>query len=112
MMIENLLMKGCRIDAIGAQYHMFQRAEKYFSDTRKFYNLPHLFEALDNNGRFKKPIEITEVTIPAFTAEYIRAVWEYLVYSGDSFFVSGLLPMLKIIVEGMYNRITDFGLFY
>lgn len=69
MMIENLLMKGCRIDAIGAQYHMFQRAEKYFSDTRKFYNLPHLFEALDNYGRFKKPIEITEVTIPAFTAE-------------------------------------------
>ena len=62
-------MKGCGIDAIGAQYHMFQRAEKYFSDTRRFYNLPHLFDALDNYGRFKKPIEITEVTIPAFTQD-------------------------------------------
>ncbi len=69
MMIENLLMKGCRIDAIGAQYHIFQRAEKYFDNTRKYYNLTHLFKTLDNYARFKKPIEITEVTIPAFTAE-------------------------------------------
>ena len=69
MMIENLLLKGCRIDAIGAQYHMFHRAENYFNATRKSYNLPHLFKAMDNYGRFKKPIEITEVTIPAYTAE-------------------------------------------
>ena len=69
LMIENLLLKGCRIDAIGAQYHMFQRKEKYLNDTRRFYNLPHLFDAMDNYGRFKKPIEITEVTIPAYTAE-------------------------------------------
>lgn len=69
MMIENLLMKGCKIDAIGAQYHMFHRAENYFNATRKSYNLPHLFKAMDNYGRFKKPIEITEVTIPAYTAE-------------------------------------------
>ena len=69
MMIENLLLKGCRIDAIGAQYHMFHRAENYFNSTRKSYNLPHLFKAMDNYGRFKKPLEITEVTIPAYTAE-------------------------------------------
>lgn len=69
MMIENLLLKGCRIDAIGAQYHMFHRAENYFNATRKCYNLPHLFKAMDNYARFKKPIEITEVTIPAYTAE-------------------------------------------
>ena len=69
MMIENLLLKGCRIDAIGAQYHMFHRAENYFNATRNFYNLPHLFKAMDNYGRFKKPLEITEVTIPAYTAE-------------------------------------------
>ena len=69
MMIENLLLKGCRIDAIGAQYHMFHRAENYFAATRNFYNLPHLFNAMDNYARFKKPLEITEVTIPAYTAE-------------------------------------------
>ena len=69
MMIENLLLKGCRIDAIGAQYHMFHRAENYFNATRKSYNLPHLFNAMDNYARFKKPLEITEVTIPAYTAE-------------------------------------------
>ncbi len=69
MMIENLLMKGCRIDAIGAQYHMFHRAEKYFDSTRLYYNLPHLFKTLDNYARFQKPIEITEVTVPAFTED-------------------------------------------
>lgn len=67
LMIENLLLKGCRIDAIGAQYHMFHRAENYFNATRKLYNLPHLFKALDNYARLKKPIQITEVTIPAYT---------------------------------------------
>ena len=69
LMIENLLLKGCRIDAIGMQYHMFYRAEQYFDHTRQAYNLPHLFKALDNYARFKKPIQITEVTIPAYTAD-------------------------------------------
>lgn len=68
-LIENLLLKGCRIDAIGMQYHMFYRAENYFKCTRRDYNLPHLFKALDNYARFKKPIQITEVTIPAYTAD-------------------------------------------
>lgn len=71
--------------------------------------LAHGFRPNDNLLELCAPGKVS-VNIPAFTAEYIRAVWEYLVYSGDSFFVSGLLPMLKIIVEGMYNRITDFGL--
>lgn len=68
-LIENLLLKGCRVDAIGMQYHMFYRKENYFNATRKSYNLPHLFNALDNYARFEKPIQITEVTIPAYTQE-------------------------------------------
>ena len=66
-LIENLLLKGCRVDAIGMQYHMFHREENYFNTTRKSYDLPHLFKALDNYARFEKPIQITEVTIPAYT---------------------------------------------
>ncbi|MGM9666105.1 MAG: endo-1,4-beta-xylanase [Eubacteriales bacterium] len=67
VLIENLLLKGCRIDAVGMQYHMFHRSEDYFNNTRKLYNLPHLFKVLDNYARFGKPVQITEVTIPAYT---------------------------------------------
>ena len=66
-LIENLLLKGCRVDAIGMQYHMFYRKESYYNCTRTLYNLPHLYKALDNYARFGKQIQITEVTIPAFT---------------------------------------------
>ena len=69
VLIENLLLKGCRIDAIGMQYHMFHRKENYFNATRKYYSLPQLFKVLDNYARFEKPIQVTEVTIPAYTAE-------------------------------------------
>ena len=67
--IENTLLRGARIDAIGMQYHMFHRAERYFAATRRFYNKAHLFRALDNYARFGKPIQITEVTVPAYTAD-------------------------------------------
>ena len=67
--IESTLLRGARIDAIGMQYHMFHRAERYFDATRRFYNKAHLFRALDNYARFGRPIQITEVTVPAYTAE-------------------------------------------
>ena len=69
LIVENLLLKGVRIDAIGMQYHMFFRKEQYFEKTRNYYNLPHLFRILDNYTTFRKPIQITEITIPAYTAE-------------------------------------------
>lgn len=67
VLIENLLLKGCRIDAIGLQYHMFHRAEDYFKNTRKSYNLPWLYKVMDNYATFGKEMQITEVTIPAYT---------------------------------------------
>ena len=67
--IEAELLKGGRIDAIGMQYHIFHKIEKYFEETRKLYDLNQLFKALDNYARFGKEIQVTEVTIPAFTTE-------------------------------------------
>lgn len=66
-MIENTLLRGGRIDAIGMQYHMFYRAEDYLKATRKCYNLPHLYDVLDTYAHFEKPIHVTEVTVPAYT---------------------------------------------
>jgi GH35 family endo-1,4-beta-xylanase len=65
--IENALLKGARIDAIGMQYHMFFRKENYFNATRKYYNFDHLYKIMDLYSNFGKPIEITEITVPAFS---------------------------------------------
>lgn len=65
--IENVLLKGGRIDAIGMQYHMFYNENEYFAKTRKHYDFGHLLKILDNYARFNKPLQITEITIPAFT---------------------------------------------
>lgn len=67
--INGELLKGGRIDAIGMQYHVFHKKEKYLEETRKLYDLCQLSRALDNYARFGKQIQITEVTVPAFTTE-------------------------------------------
>ena len=67
MQIENALMKGAEIDAIGMQYHMFYRAEDEYLRTRKFYDPAHLRAIMNLYGRLNRPIEITEVTIPAYS---------------------------------------------
>lgn len=67
--IQNVLERGGRIDAVGMQYHMFYRAEEYLDKTRRYYDLPHLFRILDSYARFEKPIQITEITVPAYTED-------------------------------------------
>ena len=67
--IKDTISRGCRVDLIGMQYHMFHRAEHYFGSTRDQYNLSHVFKILDKYSDFGKPIEITEITIPAYTEE-------------------------------------------
>lgn len=65
--IQKALDGGARIDAIGLQFHMFCRREKYAEKTRAFYDGRELFEALDDFAAFGRPLEITEVTVPAFS---------------------------------------------
>ena len=65
--IENTLLKGCRIDAIGMQYHMFFPREREIEGTRKCYDPQQLFRILDLYAKFNKPMQITEITIPAYS---------------------------------------------
>ncbi|MDY3928322.1 MAG: endo-1,4-beta-xylanase [Clostridia bacterium] len=67
MQIERALKNGARIDAVGMQYHMFFRSEDEYNATRKFYNPSHLYKILDRYSDFGLPIEITEITIPAYS---------------------------------------------
>lgn len=69
MIIERALLKGARIDAVGMQYHMFFKAEDEAASTKYYYNMEHLFKVLDKYSEFGLPIQITEVTIPAYTQE-------------------------------------------
>lgn len=65
--IESNKLKGARIDAIGMQYHMFYRAEDEYERTRPYYNPENLYKHMDLYSKFGNPLQITEVTIPAYS---------------------------------------------
>lgn len=67
MEIERALLHGAPIDAIGMQYHMFAKKEELVNYTKKTYNPEHLFKRMDLFSKFNKPLQITEVTIPAYS---------------------------------------------
>jgi len=69
MMIENTLLKGGRIDAVGMQYHMFHRMEKEEEATRLLCDPRNLYHIMDNYARLHRPLQITEVTVPAYTTD-------------------------------------------
>ena len=68
LQIERALRNGAKIDAICMQYHMFHRRE---DETRinvpRYYNPWYLYRVMDLYSRFNKPLQVTEVTIPAYS---------------------------------------------
>ena len=71
MQIERALLKGARIDAVGLQFHMFHGADqKHVSEQAKtFYDPRRLFDVLETYAQFGKPLQITEITIPAYSED-------------------------------------------
>lgn len=69
MQIERALQKGARIDSIGMQYHMFFRKEYELEQTRAYYDPEHLYNVMDTYARLGRPLQITEMTIPAYSNE-------------------------------------------
>ena len=67
--IEANLAKGARIDAVGMQYHLFNRREDAYALTRKTLNPQSLYKYMDLYARLGKPLQITEVTVPAYSWE-------------------------------------------
>lgn len=65
--IEKALSSGARIDAIGMQYHLFNKREEEYEKTRLTLNPQSLYEHLDLYSTFSKPLQITEVTVPAYS---------------------------------------------
>lgn len=66
--IENNILKGARIDAIGFQYHLFYKLEEEPAVLgKKTFDPNSILHQLDLYSRFNKPLQITEVTIPSFS---------------------------------------------
>ena len=67
--IEANMLKGARIDAIGMQFHLFNKREQEYERTRKMLNPESLYKHMDLYSNFGKPLQITEVTVPAYSAD-------------------------------------------
>ena len=67
MQIERALAKGAPIDAIGMQFHMFYRAEDEAQRTERMYDPRTLYAVMDRYADFRLPMQVTEITIPAYT---------------------------------------------
>ena len=67
--IESNMLKGARIDAIGMQYHLFNKSESEYEKTRSTLNPQSLYKHMDLYSNFGKPLQITEVTVPAYSWE-------------------------------------------
>ena len=64
---EATILKGARIDAIGMQYHLFYRREDQYNRTRLTLNPQSLYRHMDLYSNFGKPLQVTEVTVPAYS---------------------------------------------
>ena len=67
--IKAAILSGARIDAIGMQYHQFHKRENEYEKTRVTYDPVQLYKHMDMYARFGKPLQVTEVTIPAYSWE-------------------------------------------
>jgi GH35 family endo-1,4-beta-xylanase len=75
--IENLLLKKARIDAIGLQCHFFHGEEEFRNVMRgKIMRPSEIFEVLDTYAAFGKPLHITEVTIPTLPNTAEGEAWQ------------------------------------
>ena len=66
-LIDDALKNGARIDAIGLQFHAFFKREDEYKETRPYYSPENLFKQMDAYAQFNKPLQVTEVTIPAYS---------------------------------------------
>ena len=67
--IQANMLKGARIDAIGMQYHLFNKREDDYERTRLTLNPQMLYQHMDMYSDFGKPLQITEVTVPSYSWE-------------------------------------------
>lgn len=64
---KSLIDRGIRLDAIAMQYHMFYKKEEEAKQTAVPYNPYHLYKVMDTYAKLGKPLQISEITVPAYS---------------------------------------------
>lgn len=67
LLIDNLRLRGAKIDAIGFQYHNFNEAEYWKILEGEVFDPRSLYNTLDIYSDFHLPLHITEITISALS---------------------------------------------
>lgn len=65
--VENLILKGAKIDAIGMQFHAFYDREREMERAEMLYHPSRIYKYLDLYSRLRSCLQITEITIPAYS---------------------------------------------
>ncbi len=65
LLIDNLKYQGAKIGGIGLQFHFFSEPLHYNVVAGKAMTPSDLFRNLDLYGRYKLPVHVSEITIPA-----------------------------------------------
>jgi GH35 family endo-1,4-beta-xylanase len=81
------MLKGAKIDAIGAQYHIFESRENELKKSDYLYNPICLYDHMNLYSSLTDRLQVTEITIPAYSSEkedeeiqaklleYLYSVW-------------------------------------
>lgn len=64
LLLQNQLLRGSRIDAVGLQFHLFSEQQYAEMLAGKVMAPDYLFRVLDQYAELRRPIQITEITIP------------------------------------------------
>ncbi len=64
---KSLIDNNIRLDAIAMQYHMFYSRGDEAKSTEPYYNPYHLYKVMDSYAKLGKPLQISEITIPAYS---------------------------------------------
>ncbi len=65
LMIQNLRLRGARVDGIGLQFHLFSFLEQIFERRPFLLDSVYLFDVLDQYATFDLPVHISEITVPS-----------------------------------------------
>ncbi len=85
MLLQRELAAGTPIDAIGIQYHFMVPRERAVSTANTLADPLYLYRVLDKFAEFGLPLQITEITLPAYSNrpedEEVQAQLTRLLYS-------------------------------
>ena len=66
LLCKQAIDQGCRVDSIGMQFHYLVAANQAVNHAYAAFDLTHHFAILDQFAKLGRPLQITEITFPAF----------------------------------------------